>query len=134
MLTLLYRKCKHFVAVRLIQRFQLYHFCLNIIFKYSSRVLKMENLLDKIIGNLTAINWEGPAAFVVAILSIFAFLRKFFLVLLIILTIVIGWGAEDLILLNMETNDKIINAPLLVYVVGGIAVFFLALHSFFKSD
>jgi len=94
----------------------------------------MEGLLDKIIGHLTTINWEGPAAFVVAILAIFAFFRKFFLVLLIILTIVIGWGAEDLIILNLETNDKIINAPLIVYAVGGVTVFFLILHSFFKSD
>jgi len=94
----------------------------------------MEGLIDKIIGHLTAINWEGPAAFIVAILAIFAFFRKFSLVLLIILTIVIGWGAEDIIILNLETNDKIISAPLLVYVIGGIIIFFLILHSFFKSD
>ena len=94
----------------------------------------MESLLDRIVENLTKINWEGPSAFVVALLAIFAFLRKFTLVLLIILTVVIGWGAEDLIVLNLNTNDRIISAPLLVYIIGGVTVFFLTLYSFFKSD
>jgi len=94
----------------------------------------MEVLLDRIIEHMTTINWEGPAAFIVAILAIFAFFRKFFIVLIVIFTIVIGWGAEDLILLNLESNNKIISAPLMVYAVGGVTVFFLVLHSFFKSD
>ena len=34
---------------------------------------KMEGFIDTIIEHLTNINWEGPAAFVVAILAVFAF-------------------------------------------------------------
>ncbi len=94
----------------------------------------MESFIDIIIENLKNVNWEGPAAFVVALLAVFAFFRKFSIVLLILLTIAIAWGAEDLILFNLDTNNEFISAPLLVYIVGGIAVFFLTLYSFFKSD
>ena len=94
----------------------------------------MEGFIDTIIEHLTNINWKGPAAFIVAILAVFAFLRKFFLMLMIILTIVIGWGAEDIILFNLETNNRMISASFLVYIIGGVSVFLLALYSFFKSD
>ena len=94
----------------------------------------MDAFVDIIMENLTNINWEGPAAFVVAALAIFAFFRKFTMVLLIILTVVIGWGAQDMIILNMDTDNKLISVPFLVYSVGGVAVFFLVLFSFFKSD
>ncbi|MFC1538743.1 hypothetical protein ACFL6H_04905 [Candidatus Latescibacterota bacterium] len=94
----------------------------------------MESFVDTIIENLTHINWEGPAAFVIAAMAIFALFRKFTLVLLIILTIAIAWGAEDIIIFNLQTDDKMISAPLLIYIVGGITTFFLALYTFFKSD
>ncbi len=94
----------------------------------------MDGFFDTIMQNLKTINWEGPAAFVVAVLAIFALLRKFMLIFMIILTVVIGWGAQDMIIYNLQTNDKLISAPLLVYIVGGIATFILAIYSFFKSD
>ena len=94
----------------------------------------MEGFFGTIIENLTNINWEGPAAFVIAVLAVFAFLRKFSLILIVILTIVIGWGAEDIILFNLETDDALITAPFLIYSVGGVTVFLFALYSFFKSD
>ena len=101
---------------------------------FSKGKKKMEGFVDTVIEHLTNINWEGPAAFVVAVLAVFAFLRKFSLILIIILTIVIGWGVEDIILFNLETDDALITAPLLIYTVGGVSVFFFALYSFFKSD
>ena len=94
----------------------------------------MESFIDTVIQNLTHINWEGPAAFFIAALAIFALFRKFSLVLIIILTIAIGWGAEDIIIFNLQTDDKLIGAPFLVYIIGGITTFFLAVYSFFKSD
>ena len=94
----------------------------------------MEGFLDIIIERLTTIDWHGPAVFVVAAIAFFALLRKWSLLLLLTLTVVIGWGAEDLILLNLETNDEMISVPLLIYGVGGVTIFFLAIFSFFKSD
>ena len=93
----------------------------------------MEGFIDLILDHLSTINWQGPAAFVVAVITIFAIFRKWSLILLIIFTVVLSWGAEDLIILNMESNDQLISAPLLIYIVGGIAVFFLTLFSFYKS-
>ena len=93
----------------------------------------MEGLMDIILDHLRTIDWQGPAMFVVAVMALFAFLRKFSLVLLIIFIVVVSWGAEDLIILNLESNDQIISAPLLVYIVGGLVVLILALYSFYRS-
>ncbi len=93
----------------------------------------MGGFVDLILEHLRAINWEGPAAFVVAVITVFAFFRKWSLILLILFTVVISWGAEDLIILNLESKNEVISAPLLVYIVGGLSVFLLALFSFYKS-
>ena len=93
----------------------------------------MEGFIDLILDHLSTINWQGPAAFVVAVIVLFAIFRKWTLILLILFTVVLSWGAEDLIILNMESKDHVISAPLLIYIVGGVAVFFLALFSFYKS-
>ena len=93
----------------------------------------MSGFIDLILENLRTINWEGPAAFVVAVMAVFVFFRKWSLILLVILTVVISWGAEDLIILNLESKNEVISAPLLVYIVGGLTVFLLALFSFYKS-
>ena len=94
----------------------------------------MEGFINLILDNLSTINWQGTAAFVVAVIVIFAIFRKWSLILLIIFTVVLSWGAEDLIILNMESKDQVISAPLLIYIVGGIAVLFLTLFSFYKSN
>ena len=93
----------------------------------------MEGFIDLLMDHLSTINWQGPAAFVVAVLAIFAIFKKWSLILLILFIVVLSWGAEDLIILNMESQDQVISAPLLIYVVGGVAVLFLTLLSFYKS-
>jgi len=92
----------------------------------------MDSFINTIIENLKNVNWEGPAVFIVVILMFFAIFRKWMLVLLVILTIVIGWGAEDLILLNLDTENTVVTVPLLVYLVGGVSVVILSLFTFFK--
>ena len=94
----------------------------------------MDSFFDVVIENLKHVNWEGPAAFVVAIMAVFAFMRKWSLLLLVILTIAIGWGAENLIILNLDTDNEMISLPLLVYAIGGVCIFLLALYSFFKPE
>ena len=94
----------------------------------------MEGFIDLILDNLSSINWQGPAAFVVAVIVVYAIFRKWSLILLILFTVVLSWGVEDLIILNMESKDQVISAPLLIYIVGGIAVLFLTLFSFYKSN
>lgn len=94
----------------------------------------MDQFISNITSNLQNINWEGPAAFILGIIAIFALFRKWSLVLLVMLILVVGWGAQDIILMNMDTKDTVISVPLLTYVIGGLAVFILALFSFFKSE
>ena len=93
----------------------------------------MNVFLDIIVEHLRTIDWQGPAAFVVVVLALFAFLRKFSIVLLIIFIVVLSWGAEDLIILNLDTQDQLISAPLLIYIIGGLSVLLLAFYSFYRS-
>jgi hypothetical protein len=93
----------------------------------------MDTIIAKITQHLYAVNWEGPAVFVLAILAVFALMRKWGLILLILLIVVIGWGAEDLIVFNLNTKANVISVPLMVYIVGGVIVFVLAFISFFRA-
>ena len=93
----------------------------------------MDIFLENIVRNLSNINWEGPAAFVIAILAVFALLRKWSLALLVLFIVVIGWGAQDLMVFNLEKKSNVISVPLMIYIGGGILVFILAFISFFKS-
>ncbi len=78
------------------------------------------------------INWEGPAMFTIAGLAVLAIYRQWHVLLIVLFTIVLGWGAEDLIILNIETNMSIISISLLIYCAGGGIGLILALISFFK--
>jgi hypothetical protein len=93
----------------------------------------MEQIFTNISSNFIHINWQGPAAFVVAILAILALLRKWSVILLFLLVVVIGWGAQDMIIMNLDTQDKLVSIPLLAYTIGGALVLIVAFFSFFKS-
>lgn len=93
----------------------------------------MEQILTNISSNFIQINWQGPAAFVVAILAILALLRKWSIILLFLLVVVIGWGAQDMIIMNLDTQDNLVSVPLLAYTIGGAVVLIVAFFSFFKS-
>jgi hypothetical protein len=93
----------------------------------------MDIFIDLAKEQIMNINWDGPALFVLIILAILLILRKWSMFLLIVLTIVLGWGAEDLIITSMGTDQEIISVPFLIYCIGGGAIIILALISFFKS-
>jgi hypothetical protein len=93
----------------------------------------MDIIIAKVTQHLSAVNWEGPAIFVLAILAVFALMRKWSLILLILLIVAIGWGAEDLIVFNLSKKSNVISVPLMIYIVGGVVVFVLALISFFRA-
>jgi len=94
----------------------------------------MESFFNMVFENLNNVNWEGPAAFIVALMALFAFFRKFTLVLMIILIVVLGWGAQDLIIFNLDSDNSLVSVPFIIYVGGGILVFLMAMYSIFKSD
>ena len=93
----------------------------------------MDQFISKVLSNLQHIDWESPAAFIVALIAVFALMKRWSLVLLIILTVVVGWGAEDMIVLNLNTQDRITSVPFLIYIVGSAVVFLFVMISFFKT-
>lgn len=93
----------------------------------------MDYMLDKIIQNLKGINFEGPAMFVIVLLTLMAVLRKWSILLITLLVIVLGWGAQNLVIMNIKTQSPLINLPILIYGVGGLIIIILILYSFFKS-
>jgi len=94
----------------------------------------MDAIVNMVLQNLKSINWDGPAIFVVIILAVLVILRKWAMLLLVLLTIVLGWGAQDLIITNLESTQKVISVPFVIYCVGGGTILLLALVSFFKSS
>ena len=94
----------------------------------------MNDIVSMITENLKATDWSGPALFVVIILAILLILRKWSMFLLILLTVVLGWGAQDLIITNLESSQKVISVPFVIYCAGGGIIIILALVSFFKSS
>ena len=92
----------------------------------------MDSFFDSVMQNLMNINWEGPAMFAIVGLAVLAIFRQWHVLLITLFTIVLGWGAEDLIIMNIETNMRIISVSLFIYCAGGGIGFILVLVSFFK--
>lgn len=94
----------------------------------------MRTFIDFVLDRLKSIDWGGPALFVVVVLLILMIKKKWSMLLLIVFTFVLGWGAEHLIVFNIETSQNLISVPLIIYCIGGGIVFILAALSFFKSS
>ncbi len=92
----------------------------------------MSSFIDAVMRNLMSVNWEGPAMFAIIGLAVLAIFRQWHVLLITLFTIVLGWGAEDLIIMNIENNMKVINVSLLIFCTGGGISLILALVSFFK--
>ncbi len=91
-----------------------------------------ETFIDNIVGNVNAIDWEGPAMFGIIMMAVLALFRQWHIVLMTLLTFVLAWGAEDLIIMNIETSMRIVSVPLIVYSVGGGLILIMSLFAFFK--
>ena len=75
----------------------------------------MDNLAANIMEHLRTINYEGPAMFVIVFLALLAIFRRFSILLITLLVIVLGWGAQDLMITNIQTQSAVVSIPLLVY-------------------
>lgn len=94
----------------------------------------MSDITTLLIEHLKSIDWSGPALFVVFVLAVLLLLRKWSMLLLILLTITLAWGAQDLIITNLESSNKVVSVPFIIYCVGGGIIIILSLLSFFKSS
>ena len=92
----------------------------------------MESFFENIVMNFNAVSWEGPVMFLIIILAILSVFRQWYILLLVLVTIVIGWGAEDMMLLNIETGNNVISLSLIIYCCGGGIAFILSQLAFFK--
>lgn len=93
----------------------------------------MDNLTANILEHLRTINYEGPMMFVLVFLALLAIFRRWSILLITLLVIVLAWGAQDLIITNMQTESTVVSIPLLIYGVGGLLVVLLCLLSFYRS-
>ena len=78
-------------------------------------------------------NWESPFTFIIVILVSVAFMRKWSIFFLVLITSIIGWITRDFVIINMETERQLISMPIIVYGGGGLLFVILALLSFYKS-
>ena len=93
----------------------------------------MNTFIDNVLWNFSHINWEGSAMFAIIVLSMFALFRQWHILLLTLLMIVLGWGAQDIIIMNAVSDAKIISLPLLIYCTGGGLVIILCIIAFLKT-
>ncbi|MFC1538401.1 hypothetical protein ACFL6H_03175 [Candidatus Latescibacterota bacterium] len=92
----------------------------------------LDTFIENILWNLTHIDWEGTAMFAIILLAILAVFRQWHILLLTLLVIVLGWGLQDIIIMNVESGMKVMSVPLFVYCVGGGVILILSLISFMK--
>ncbi|MFA6470472.1 MAG: hypothetical protein WCU00_00415 [Candidatus Latescibacterota bacterium] len=93
----------------------------------------MDQMISNIMVNIKGINFEGPAMFVIIVLALLAVFRKWSIVLVSLLMIVLGWGAQDLMITNIKTSLTIVSIPLIIYGAGGVIILVLILYSLYKS-
>ena len=93
----------------------------------------MDALTQGVVEYIKHYNWNSPFTFIIVILIGLLILKKFSIFLLVFGTLIIGWGARDLMITHASTNKDLISIPFVVYCVGGLLFIVLSLISFYKS-
>lgn len=93
----------------------------------------MGELITRMTETLRGLDLQSPTMFVIVFLAILAVLHRWGILLLTLLVIVLGWGAQDLIIMNIETENRVVSLPLIIYAVGGVLIVLLSLWSFYKG-
>jgi hypothetical protein len=96
--------------------------------------LFMDIYIAKLANHLTGIIWEGPAMFGIISLTILAIFRQWHILLITIFSIVVGWGGEDLIIMNISTEQPVVTIPFLSYCSGSFFVVILLFITFLKAS
>jgi hypothetical protein len=94
----------------------------------------MDDLIQSSLENIKTYDWSSPFTFIIVILAGLLILRKFSMFIIVLATVVIGWGAQDLMITNAESNKDVVSIPLIVYGVGGVVFIVLSLISFYRSS
>ena len=98
------------------------------------RMCSMDALTQPALEFIKNYNWNSPFTFIIVVLLGLLILKKFSMFLIVLVTVIIGWGAQDLIITSSTTNREIVSIPLIVYGIGGVAFIVLSLISFYRSS
>jgi hypothetical protein len=82
----------------------------------------MESLLFTVMGFVKSCDWQSPLAFMFIILGVLALLGRWGIICVIVLTLVLGRVANDLIVMNLQTSETVIGVPLVIYCMGGVFI------------
>lgn len=93
----------------------------------------MDSLIQPALDFIQSYNWNSPFSFIILVLVGLLLLKKFTIFLIVLVTIVLGWGAQDLMITSVGSNNEIISMPLIIYGIGGVAFIILSLISFYRS-
>lgn len=93
----------------------------------------MDSFIQPVLDFIQSYNWNSPFTFVLIVLAGLLIMRKFSIFLIVLATVVIGWGAQDLMITSVGSNKEIVSMPLIIYGVGGVAFIILSLISFYRS-
>lgn len=93
----------------------------------------MGEFIAKVTEALRGIDLQSPAMFVIVFLAILAVFHRWGILLITLLVIVLGWGAQDLIIMNITTENRVVSLPLIIYAAGGVLVVLLSIWSFYKG-
>lgn len=94
----------------------------------------MDALIQSALEYIKNYNWASPFTFIIVVLVGLLILKKFSMFLIVLATVVIGWGAQDLMITSATSNKEIVSLPLIIYSVGGVAFIVLSLISFYRSS
>ena len=89
--------------------------------------------MDSIQELIKSIDWEGPQAFGVAAVVILAVMKKWVPLVMVLVTIGVASKIENYFTVNFDFNSVTVTSPMIVYVVGAVAIFFVTFLSVFDK-
>lgn len=72
-------------------------------------------------------------SFVGFLLVMLAIFGKWRILLMTLAVVVLGYGAGDLVIMNIESSRQVVTVPLLVYSVGGVLLIVLYFITFVEE-
>ena len=92
----------------------------------------MEGLVNKITEFIKNFNWNGPEAFALVAVVFFLITKRWILIILVLVTVIIGMNIDKYIVLGLEFHGTAISASLIIYIVGAVVITFMAFLSLFN--
>ena len=76
---------------------------------------------------------DSTASFIGILLISLAIIGKWRILLMTLAVVVLGYGASDLVIMNIESSSQVVTVPLLVYCIGGATLIVLYLITFIEE-